>query len=324
MDASERTLLAKTVRDAVAEAAGSEREAATVDAALADLGWRDMLDAEPDVAIDIVFGALGVTGATATALDDVMTRALGLAPRDGVAVLLPRFGTWTPPGRLEGTEVVADALAGARAATADEFLVVCDAGADVRVMSVPASGIDATVVSGIDPDAGLHSVRVNVQGSVRSMLDASAWDTAVALGRRALAHQTAGATRSMLELACAHALERVQFGRPVARFQAVRHRLAEALVAVEALHATLVAAADAATPETAALAKAFAGRSAHTVATHCQQVLGGIGFTTDHPFHRYLKRTIVLDGLLGAADGIVVELGRRLLRTRTVPTLIEL
>ena len=43
----------------------------------------------------------------------------------------------------------------------------------------------------------------------------------------------------MLDLARTHALERVQFGRPIARFQAVRHRLAEALVAVEALDATL-------------------------------------------------------------------------------------
>ena len=48
----------------------------------------------------------------------------------------------------------------------------------------------------------------------------------------------------MLDLAREHALERVQFGRPVAQFQAVRHRLADALVAIEALDATLAAAAD--------------------------------------------------------------------------------
>ena len=66
----------------------------------------------------------------------------------------------------------------------------------------------------------------------------------VALGRRAVAHQMLGASRTMLELARAHASERVQFGRPIASFQAVRHRLADALVAVEALEATLNAAAD--------------------------------------------------------------------------------
>ena len=128
----------------------------------------------------------------------------------------------------------------------------------------------------------------------------------------------------MLDLARLHALERVQFGRPVARFQAVRHRLAEALVAIEALDASLTAAADESGLHTAALAKAVAGRTARTVAAHCQQVLAGVGFTTDHPFHRYLKRTVLLDGLFGSADDIVVDLGHWLLATRSVPTLIEL
>ena len=117
----------------------------------------------------------------------------------------------------------------------------------------------------------------------------------------------------------------MQFGRPIARFQAVRHRLADALVAVEALEATLrPRPATSRTPSTAALAKAIAGRTARTVAAHCQQVLAGIGFTTDHPFHRFLKRTMLLDGLFGSADEIVVDLGRGLLATRPVPTLIEL
>ena len=129
----------------------------------------------------------------------------------------------------------------------------------------------------------------------------------------------------MLALARAHALERVQFGRPIASFQAVRHRLADALVAVEALEATLRRGRRRArAPITAALAKATAGRTARTVATHCQQVLAGIGFTTDHPFHRFLKRTMLLEGLFGSADEIALDLGRQLLAARRVPTLIEL
>jgi alkylation response protein AidB-like acyl-CoA dehydrogenase len=127
----------------------------------------------------------------------------------------------------------------------------------------------------------------------------------------------------MLDLARTHALERVQFGRPVARFQAVRHRLAEALVAVEALDAALTA-VDPSDPMTAALAKATAGRSAGTVARHCQQILAGIGFTTDHPFHRYFKRTLALDGLFGSSAAITLDLGRHLVATRRVPHVIEL
>jgi alkylation response protein AidB-like acyl-CoA dehydrogenase len=60
------------------------------------------------------------------------------------------------------------------------------------------------------------------------------------------------------------------------------------------------------------------------VAGHCQQVLAGIGFTTDHSFHRYLKRTMVLEGIFGSADRIVADVGRQLLAARRVPTLIEL
>ncbi len=113
-------------------------------------------------------------------------------------------------------------------------------------------------------------------------------------------------------------------GAPSSRFQAVRHRLADALVAVEALEACIGAAWDAPGPETAALAKAAAGRTARTVAAHSQQVLAGIGFTTDHPFHRYLKRTLALEGIFGSVDDIVVAVGRQLLATRRAPVLIDL
>ena len=58
---------------------------------------------------------------------------------------------------------------------------------------------------------------------------------------------------------------------------------------------------------TAALAKASAGGRRARSRAHCQQVLAGIGFTTDHPFHRYLKRTLVLEGVLGGADDLVTD-----------------
>ena len=53
-------------------------------------------------------------------------------------------------------------------------------------------------------------------------------------------------------------------------------------------------------------------------------MLAGIGFTTDHAFHRYLKRTLALEGLFGSSDEIVTGIGRDLIDTRHVPTLIEL
>jgi alkylation response protein AidB-like acyl-CoA dehydrogenase len=53
-------------------------------------------------------------------------------------------------------------------------------------------------------------------------------------------------------------------------------------------------------------------------------VLAGIGFTTEHAFHRFLKRVLALEGIFGSADAIVLDVGRRLLAERRVPTLIEL
>lgn len=131
----------------------------------------------------------------------------------------------------------------------------------------------------------------------------------LAAGRRALGWWLVGASRAMLSLARQHALDRVQFGRPVASFQAIRHRLAETLVAIEGAEATLHA--DAAEPDDlgALLAKAAAGQAALTTARHCQQVLGGIGFTAEHELHRHVKRALVLDGMLGSARELTRETG---------------
>jgi hypothetical protein len=319
IDPADRAVMEETVRAAIADADGG----AAIDGVLGQLGWLEMLDAEPADAIAVVFSALGATNATATALDDVVLSALGTKPRSDLAVLLPRFAAWEPPGRIDG-DLHARGLATARAATARELLVVCGTAPEPWGVTIPMTVAEVDAVRGIDPDAGFHAVRVPGKPAVATRLAPAAWQSAVALGRRAVAHQIAGASRAMLELARSHAIERVQFGRPIARFQAVRHRLADALVAVEALEASLTAARDEPNPDTAALAKAVAGRTASTVAAHCQQVLAGIGFTTEHPFHRFLKRTIALEGLFGSADEIVLDVGRQLLAARRIPTLIEL
>jgi len=317
IDAEERALMEETVRGALADAVST---AGDTDAVLAKLGWRELLRDEPDDAIAIVFGALGATNAAATALDDVLASALGRAPRADLAVLLPRFAAWDPPGSERGAE----GLATARAAGADTLLVVGGTAAKPWLGTARLADAELRALHGVDPAAGLHAVRVEKVAVDAERLDSAAWASALALGRRAVGHQILGASRTMLDLARAHALERTQFGRPIARFQAVRHRLADALVAVEALEAALGAARDEPNADTAALAKAVGGRTAHAVARHCQQVLAGIGFTTEHRFHRFLKRTMALEGLFGSADAIVLDVGRRLLAERRVPTLIEL
>jgi hypothetical protein len=143
----------------------------------------------------------------------------------------------------------------------------------------------------------------------------------LAAGRRALGWWLAGTGRAMLGLARAHALDRVQFGRPIASFQAVRHRLADALIALDGAEAALLAAED---DLGSLLAKAAAGQAALTAARHSQQVLGGIGFTAEHGLHRHVRRALVLDGLLGSALELTREAGALLRAQGSAPRLVHL
>jgi hypothetical protein len=334
MDPAERTLLESAVRDALTAA----HDVPAVDGALSDLGWLAMLEAEPRDAVGIVFTAPGRANAAATVLDDVLASALGVPPRPGLAVLLPPFGASHTPGHLGTDRCRALGLATARVDVASEIVVVCTGDAGPRAVTVATSSIDARPVRGIDPEAGWRVVEAELGTTGAPEPPVAPWPAALAAGRRAVAHEIAGACRTILDLVRTHAVGRIQFGRPIAAFQAVRHRLADMLVAVEALEATLAVAYEHEGTEqvrdevegdepdelAAALAKLTAGRTARIVAAHGQQVLAGVGFTTDHPFHRFLERTMALEGLFGRADDVAVEVGRRLLTTRHVPDLVDL
>jgi acyl-CoA dehydrogenase-like protein len=146
----------------------------------------------------------------------------------------------------------------------------------------------------------------------------------LAAARHALGWWLVGASREMLSLARQHALDRVQFGKPVASFQAIRHRLAETLVAIEGAEATLQAGCAEPSDLGSLLAKAAAGQAALTAARHCQQVLGGIGFTSEHELHRHIKRALVLDGMLGNTRELTREAGVMLRVNRSAPRLAQL
>jgi alkylation response protein AidB-like acyl-CoA dehydrogenase len=142
--------------------------------------------------------------------------------------------------------------------------------------------------------------------------------------RRALSWWLVGSARAMLALARQHALDRVQFGRPIASFQAIRHKLAETLVAIEGAEATLSLPGTDNPDLTAMLAKAAAGKAALTAAKHCQQVLGGIGFTAEHDLHRHVERVLVLDGLLGSSRELTRKAGAGLRARGSAPRLAHL
>ena len=262
MDPEALQLLADSLRTAMTAASGAK-----LDAALSDLGWHDMLDEIPDVAIPLVFRLLGETGAHAPVLNDVVLRAAGRA--DGGTAPLPfAGGSW---GGWERDDQVTSTLDG------------------LPIHRVPEG----------DP-------------------------VPLVAGRRALGWWLVGSSRAMLSLARQHAVDRVQFGRRISSFQAIRHRLAETLVAIEGAEATLGAAAEDADGLASLLAKAAAGEAALTAARHCQQVLGGIGFTAEHQLHQHVKRSLILDGLLGSARELTREAGTMLRTKGFAPRLTQL
>ncbi|MDX1884295.1 acyl-CoA dehydrogenase family protein [Mycolicibacterium sp. 120270] len=146
----------------------------------------------------------------------------------------------------------------------------------------------------------------------------------VAEARIAVGWWLVGSARAMLSLARQHALDRVQFGKPIAAFQAVRHRLAETLVAIEGAEAALALPGVDNPDLTALLAKAAAGKAALTAAKHCQQVLGGIGFTEEHDLQLHVKRVLVLDGLLGSSKELTRKAGAGLRARGSAPRLAHL
>jgi alkylation response protein AidB-like acyl-CoA dehydrogenase len=116
----------------------------------------------------------------------------------------------------------------------------------------------------------------------------------------ALALEAAGIAQRALEFGVEHAKTREQFGRPIGIYQAVSHPLADTYVESELARslaywaAWCVADGDDETPVAvaAAAAKSYAGDVAVAACERAIQVLGGIGFTWEHPLHAYYKRAL--------------------------------
>jgi alkylation response protein AidB-like acyl-CoA dehydrogenase len=114
----------------------------------------------------------------------------------------------------------------------------------------------------------------------------------------ALALEASGIAQRALELAVEHAKTREQFGRRIGVYQAVSHPLANTYVEAELARslaywaAWCVAERDEQTAIAVAAAKSYAGDAAVAACERAIQVLGGIGFTWEHPLHTYYKRAL--------------------------------
>jgi alkylation response protein AidB-like acyl-CoA dehydrogenase len=211
----------------------------------------------------------------------------------------------TPGGwRLTGeVPVVADAPAAG--------LLLVPAGEDPGLFLVEREAVDVERVDALDPTRPLGTVRLE-EAPGEALTGPAGFAGVLAAAERAalvmLAADAVGVAARALDMAVEHARGRRQFGRPIGSFQAISHRCADMLVAVESARALVAAAAEALdvpsddTGVAVDLAAAHALEAAVSVTGGCVQIHGGMGFTWEHPAHRYLRRAKAAESLIALPD----------------------
>jgi len=324
MDPDEVSLLNGAVAGLVDSAGAGE-----LTAALDAFGWLEVLHAHPHAAIHAVFGAQGRSGKWSAALQDVVAANLSDIGIEGAAnVVLPRPND-VAPGRWRGEVLeVNGLLLGPRSEASTLVIGAGERRVVTSVITVAPEVVQVELRRGLDPFLGIRAVWGAIEGATvvaeGSLADAW-WETAQARARLALCHQIVAALFAMIELAQSHVSERAQFGRLVGTFQAVRHKLVEAYVAATAARCSAEAAWEADDlPLAAATAKVVAGQAVAVAAAHTQQLLAGIGFTSEYPYHHFMKRAVVLERVLGSGTELAPNLGHLLMERGEAPRLVEL
>ena len=305
MDERDTELLAGSLRELLAT------PGVDVTTALDELGWDEVLVDDPAGATTLLFTEHGRALACSHVLDDVVLAALDIAgPAVRRAVLYPPIGS---------SVVEAEGILTTDPARVDEVVVPVRDG--LAVVSV--AGLTVRHAAGFDPDGHWRIARLT-DGEPDPSIGAGHWETAVAAGRRALAAELNGITETILGIAVEHTSGRVQYGRPIASYQSVRHRLAEGHAMLAASRSLLEGAWSDGSAWAATAAKAQAGHAYLDVSRHAMQVCGAIGLTYEHRLHLFVQRGAVLDGLLGSARELTHDMGARLLDGYRPPTVVDL
>ena len=156
------------------------------------------------------------------------------------------------------------------------------------------TGFTAHPVQTMDPTRRL--ARIEAEDTAEIGADPGLADTAAIL----LAAEQIGAAARCLNLTVAYTKDRVQFGRPIGSFQALKHRMADLYVAVQSARAVVGDAIAAPSPTSAALARFAASEAFSKVAAEAVQMHGGIAITWEHDIQLYFKRAHGSAQLLGA------------------------
>lgn len=290
------------------------------DDALRMLGWRDLLgsldaDAEARLGVLAYFRAQGRELGSSGALGELMAQ---------------------PYAEALGNEHAVTASVERQSARRGSRAVVVGRRATGGIL-IDRPGHGASLVQldtlelrplGLSDGLALHEIESDLSALPPSLSEAETVPLrarSMQLGRLAIAYEILGAAEAALGGAVQHARDRMQFGQPIAHFQAVRHLLASARVDAAAIAAVTQQSAEqfpALPPMRDAIAKALAGRNGRQICERSLQVLGAMGFTTEHGHHRLHSRVLVLDALLGTSSSLTHQIAVTLRASAgTVPEL---
>jgi len=232
--------------------------------------------------------------------------------------------TWCPPAFGSGSTIQADSSDGGfvlsgtclvveAAAQAQWLLVSCDGPEESSQFLIPAGtpGLAITALEGLDlvrrfAEVSLDEVRLGphqLLGALNQAADAIESQIQLALVLQCA--ETAGIAERVLEFTIDWAFDRYTFGRPLASYQALKHRFADMKLWSESIQAVTQAAAVAVANKAAdaghlaRVAKSYAGDRALELIQDCVQVHGGMGVTWEHDLHLYLRRATVNRNLYG-------------------------
>ena len=200
---------------------------------------------------------------------------------------------------------------------ADAILVATRTGGSggngITLLCVPAkeTGVTVTQLKTVDMTRRMCHVKFdNVQAGMVIGKENGGWPVlrrVLDISTAALATEMVGTAQKALDIAVEYAKTRVQFGKPIGSFQAVKHKCVDMMVAVENARSLTyyacwtvderVAEAATAVP----MAKAYASDMAKNVTSEAIQVHGGIGFTWEHDMHLYHRRALAGEANLGNA-----------------------
>jgi alkylation response protein AidB-like acyl-CoA dehydrogenase len=194
--------------------------------------------------------------------------------------------------------------------TADLIIVAARTGKGVSLFAVDgkAKGLTRTALSTMDQTRKQAKLEFNATPATLVGTEGKGWDVlskVFDLAAVALAAEQVGGAQKVLEMAVEYAKVRVQFGRPIGSFQAIKHKCADMLLEVESAKSAAyygmwcAAEMNDELASVASLAKAYCSEAYFHAAAENIQIHGGIGFTWEHPAHLYFKRAKSSELLFG-------------------------